>query len=49
MARRNLMCVVLGHRYNRMKMPGRTVLTCKRCGDVDVVTQDMRGLRGGRG
>lgn len=45
MAKRNLKCLILGHRYSRMKLPGRTVLTCKRCGDVDVVEHDMRGLQ----
>lgn len=45
MARRNLRCLVLGHRYHRMKLRGRTILTCKRCGDVDVVTRDMGGLQ----
>ena len=45
MARRDLWCLVLGHRYHRMKLRGRTVLTCKRCGDVDVVTKDMGGLQ----
>ena len=44
MAKRNLKCLILGHRYSRMKLHGRTVLTCKRCGDVDVVEHDMRGL-----
>jgi hypothetical protein len=45
MARRNLWCLVLGHRYHRLKLHGRTILTCKRCGDVDVVTKDMGGLQ----
>ena len=45
MARRNLKCLILGHRYTRMKLRGRTSLTCKRCGDVDVVEHDMRGLQ----
>ena len=45
MARRNLKCLILGHRYTRMKLRGRTILTCKRCGDVDVVTKDMGGLQ----
>jgi hypothetical protein len=45
MARRNIWCLVLGHRYHRLKLRGRTILTCKRCGDVDVVTKDMGGLQ----
>ena len=45
MARRNLKCLIFGHRYTRMKLRGRTILTCKRCGDVDVVEHDMRGLQ----
>jgi hypothetical protein len=37
LAGRNIRCLVPGHRYNRMRLHGRTVLTRKRCGDVDVV------------
>lgn len=44
MARRNLLCLILGHRWHRQKLRGRTILTCKRCGTVDVVTKDMGGL-----
>ena len=45
MARRNLKCFIFGHRYSRMKLRGRTILTCKRCGDIDVVVKDMGGLQ----
>jgi hypothetical protein len=45
MAKRNLKCLILGHKYDRLKLRGRTVLTCRRCGDIDVVTHDMRGLQ----
>ena len=42
MARRNFVCLVLGHRWKRERMPNRTLrLTCKRCGDIDVVDKDF--------
>ena len=42
MARRNFVCLILGHRWKRERMPDRTLqLTCKRCGDIDVVDKDF--------
>jgi hypothetical protein len=51
MARRNFVCLLLGHTWSRERMPNRTVrLTCKRCGDVDVVEKDFDvGSFGGQG
>ena len=51
MARRNFVCLVLGHRWKRERMPDRTLrLTCKRCGDIDVVDKDFDiGQFGGHG
>lgn len=48
---RNLLCVLLGHRWDRRRRPDRTVLlTCRRCGTVDAVTEDFgAGLGGGSG
>jgi hypothetical protein len=51
MARRNLLCIVMGHKWSRQRLPNRTVkLTCKRCGDMDTVEKDMEpplGMPGG--
>jgi hypothetical protein len=42
MSRRNFVCLTLGHKWRRERMPNRTLrLTCKRCGDVDVVEKDF--------
>ena len=42
MARRNFVCLLLGHKWSRERMPNRTLrLTCKRCGDIDVVDKDF--------
>jgi hypothetical protein len=42
MATRNFVCLVLGHKWTRERMPNRTLrLTCKRCGDIDVVEKDF--------
>jgi hypothetical protein len=51
MAKRNFVCLVLGHKWTRERMPNRTLrLTCKRCGDVDVVETDFDvGTFGGPG
>ena len=41
-SRRKVRCVVLGHRWLRQRRPDRTVLlTCRRCGHVDVVERDL--------
>lgn len=35
---RNLLCVVFGHKWNRERLPNRTVRrTCRGCGDIDTV------------
>ena len=42
MARLNFVCLIRGHRWKRERMPNRTLrLTCKRCGDIDVVDKDF--------
>ena len=42
MSRKKLRCLLWGHKWNRERRPDRTVLlTCRRCGVVDVVTRDM--------
>lgn len=39
---RNLLCIVFGHKWNRDRLPNRTVrLTCRRCGDIDTVEEDF--------
>lgn len=47
---KKLACLLVGHRWHRERRPDRTVLlTCRRCGAVDAVTQDMGGGVGGVG
>jgi hypothetical protein len=46
---RNLWCTVLGHRWKRTRQRGRVLLTCRRCGHVDAVTQDFSSGFGGIG
>jgi len=41
-ARTKVACIVLGHRWKRDRRPDRTVLlTCRRCGHMDVVEKDL--------
>ncbi|MFM6851078.1 MAG: DUF1660 family phage protein [Terrabacter sp.] len=50
MARRNPLCLLLGHKWSRQRLPNRTVrLTCRRCGEVDVVDRDFDVHPGGGG
>ena len=46
---RNVLCIVLGHKWNRHRQPGKVTLTCRRCGHVDAVTQDFSSGFGGIG
>lgn len=46
---RNLVCTVLGHKWKRQRERGRVLLTCRRCGRVDAVTQDFSSGFGGIG
>lgn len=40
--KKNLLCVVVGHKWTRQRRPDRTVpLTCRRCDARDVVTKDI--------
>ena len=37
---RKMLCILLGHRWDRAGIPGRSVkVTCLRCGTVDVIDQ----------
>lgn len=45
MAPKNVLCMVLGHKWKRQQRPDHTLqLTCRRCGTVDVLSKDMGGL-----
>ncbi|MCU1537863.1 MAG: hypothetical protein JWP82_2214 [Humibacillus sp.] len=37
---RNLLCLILGHRWHREHRTGKTILTCKRCGTIDVLDKE---------
>jgi hypothetical protein len=40
--RTRIVCLVAGHKWSRQRRPDRTVLlTCRRCGHVDVVEKDL--------
>jgi hypothetical protein len=40
---RKMLCILLGHRWDRAGIPGRSVqVTCLRCGTVDVIDQLSR-------
>lgn len=42
MSRKNPFCLILGHKWSRERKPDRTVLlTCRRCGAVDVASKDF--------
>jgi hypothetical protein len=42
MARKNVVCLVVGHKWTKERRPDRTVLlTCRRCGTVDVLERDF--------
>jgi hypothetical protein len=44
---RNIVCMLMGHRWDRQIIPGRSVkVTCLRCGTVDVIEQ-LPGPPGG--
>lgn len=43
-----IICLLVGHKWNRERRSDRTVLlTCRRCGTVDAVDEDMGGGRMG--
>ena len=50
MKRRNPRCMIFGHRWSKERRPDRTLLmTCRRCGELDVVEHDMGMETGGMG
>lgn len=50
MARRHPLCLLLGHKWSRQRLPNRTVrLTCKRCDKIDIVDRDFDVHPGGGG